>query len=842
MTKLSRTIFLVSIFFLVWQNAFSYEETGMLFRSHEVRPDKRTSLSLAEASGDGITFTKSCDLFFDVRIDNEKERFGYICRAVIDAEESVDVILSTPYSGLPYIGVATGKAEFKPVNFSGNADLGEWHNINIKITSEKSSVTVVVNGEIVFTKTSKQRNHSALLYWGAVSEGKFSTSDVAPMSVKNISLKIDGRRPVTWPLSSADEFESVRKVRMTSENPVWLSDFNRHWQTVRELTFDSKVFTVPDHKNCRLFIITKTKIIRYDLVSGRCEEWSARDDYLKLDYCTDSFYALPDGRLVYVDFEQALPVVSEFLPDSGVWTRASSRTKVSRYLHSNNVYNPVDTSCVQLFGYGYHKYSNEVDVLGLVSGEFVRKEMEMPPRYLAATGICGNSMYIYGGKGNDNGAQELGVKIYCDLRIMSLEDYHIEYCWSLPGDNCVAASDLVVSDDGQYFWALVYNPNVFPTSLRLRRISAVDGSFESFADEFRYDFIDVESDAGLMLSKESDAFFAYMSSRAESDKFIVRILRVNNPVLRSECDMISGKSSSGSAMKSPFLVFLIICMSIAAILIVAGIYMFSRKREPQEDCSDEASRESCPQSADSSAMTLSAGVYLIGGFKVVNRNNEDISGSFTPLMKQLLALIVLYSDKSGGISNVELKEILWDDKSNESFSNNRGVNFKKIRTCLAEVGNIDLVSNHGKWCLSDKDGLCDWLRFSILLGTFRPGSSSPEEVENFLQSAGRGQLLPEMRYEWLDSFKAKYTEDVINILTVLRDSAGASPDMRIRIADLILTFDSLDEDSVSVKCKSYIQMKRLGSAQKVFTNFAEEYKAVMGEPFALSFQDFIRKN
>lgn len=847
MTRHFNTIRLISLLFLfIWQEAFSVEENGMLFHSHEVRPDKRTSLCLPAETSSGIGFSKSFDLSFEVRIDNDKERFGYICRVVIDGEESIDVLLSTPYSGLPFIGVTAGKTDFKPVKLDGS--IGDWNEILVCIKEVESTFVVSVNGETLCMLQKTAGAHSASVFWGTVPSGKFSTSDAAPMSLRNLAMKTDGHRGKFWPLSSESDLVSDRQIALSAINPVWLADLCRSWHPVRSFTENSKTFIAVDRLNEYIHIISKEHIIRYDLASGKATEWKTSSDALTLDLCTGDFYVLPNGGgLCYVDFLPEPPLFSEFDMAEGKWTVTCPKTKVSRWLHSNTFYNEVDSSLVQMFGYGYHKYYNELNVLHPSSGTFVKTKVDVPPRYLAATGIYDGKLYVYGGKGNDNGSQELGVKTYSDLIVMDLKTYETKRLWSLPEDCCVAASDLEFSEDGKWFYALTFNPNIFPSELQLRKFSVEDGSSEVFANPIRYDFIDVDSDAGLVASKSEDAFFAYMVTKNEAGKYVVNIYRVNNPVAPCEVQCSDETESESGEW--------ILWLMVAAFAVVAVILVLYGRHGDRKFVKEKTVTKEYPEGQDSQVKDetteteaviqeepLSAGVYLLGGFKVINRDHQDISGNFTPLMKQLLSLIVLYTERYGGISNVELKEILWEDKSNESFSNNRGVNFKKIRTCLSEVGGIDMVSSHGKWCIADDEGLCDWLVEKKLINSLDTSSLSEARMEEVLRLAKKGPLLPEMRFDWLDPFKAKYTESILNLLSGFRDAENVSPQMQIRISDLILEFDSLDEDSICVKCKAYIRMKRLGSAQKVYKNFTDEYRAVMGEDFSVSFKEFIKED
>lgn len=87
-------------------------------------------------------------------------------------------------------------------------------------------------------------------------------------------------------------------------------------------------------------------------------------------------------------------------------------------------------------------------------------------------------------------------------------------------------------------------------------------------------------------------------------------------------------------------------------------------------------------SFEAPVLNTTPGIYMLNGFQVINRDLKDITGKFTPIMRQLLSVIILYSNQNNkGISNIKLKELLWYDKSEESFSNNRSVNIRKIRLC-----------------------------------------------------------------------------------------------------------------------------------------------------------------
>ncbi len=225
---------------------------------------------------------------------------------------------------------------------------------------------------------------------------------------------------------------------------------------------------------------------------------------------------------------------------------------------------------------------------------------------------------------------------------------------------------------------------------------------------------------------------------------------------------------------------------------------------------------------------------MLGGFHVIDNGGTDITASFSPVLLQLLSIFVLYTSEKNGLTNAILKELLWPDKSDESFNNNKGVNIRKLRKLLAEVGNISIVSDTGVWTIKDESALCDYM-----VARQKLRSSKRDDI---IDVAMRGQLLPEYHFDWMDSFKAGYTDLVISSLSDNFSPESSSPELIVRVADARLKFDSLDEDAVLMKCRACISMGKAGTAKAVFEHFIDEYKTVMGEQFGTGFSEFLKKN
>lgn len=159
---------------------------------------------------------------------------------------------------------------------------------------------------------------------------------------------------------------------------------------------------------------------------------------------------------------------------------------------------------------------------------------------------------------------------------------------------------------------------------------------------------------------------------------------------------------------------------------------------------------------------------------------------------------------------------------------------------LEGVGNFEIASDNGCWkILLHGDSYCDYLyAMHCLAGSREDGPLSAP----LLELAARGQLLPDQSYDWLDGFKAAYSDAMIALLSRWRERIVAADDYRMQIllSERILQFDSLDEESVRVKCHALVALRRIGAAKSAFDNFVREYLQVMGEHFPTEFDSFVR--
>jgi two-component SAPR family response regulator len=239
-------------------------------------------------------------------------------------------------------------------------------------------------------------------------------------------------------------------------------------------------------------------------------------------------------------------------------------------------------------------------------------------------------------------------------------------------------------------------------------------------------------------------------------------------------------------------------------------------------------------------------IFFLGGFEVFDREGKKITGEFTPTLKYMLALIILYSLKnSKGISSVKLQELLWFDKSEKSARNNRNVTLSKLRILLNKVGAADINNQNGNWLIElPSDVFCDYAEALHVANRIQGEKITPiEDLYRLLELLENGNMLPNIQYEWLDNFKTDFanlsTETLMYIINNSANDYCNQPAIRLRIADALLNIDSINEEALEIKCKTLVKTGKKGLAKTTFENFNKEYKLLLGEPYNGSLKKYL---
>lgn len=837
----------VSIIFLISLSighGFGYSSKGgIALRSYETDPEERTAIIIPASGEKEFTFRKDLYVSFDNVIDKSKEAFGYICRLIINGTIPIDLILTNPVGGIPTIVLVadfgTGSGMF-PLE----VPLYESHEIKLHLKHNDVGVEVNANGKTLGTITAEKKPYRVRLLFGANNEGLFSTTDSAPSIIDNVRINEDGKRHShIWHFIYSDKEEIPDSAGLTIagiHNPVWIMETHMKWKKETEIIFPGKVFLVSDYER-EIWFVGAEELTSVQMPSMTTKKVRFSHP-INTDNLTDNFIVLPDEKIAYYDFDSDSFILSFFNEEKQDWEIPINRIRHSPYLHHNVFYNMMDSSIVQLFGYGFHSYSNDFHRYSLKEDRTETHELkEISPRYLASVGLRDTVAYIYGGKGNIGGSQELGAVITNDFYKMNICDYTVRKIWEKPTENTTLGSqNLIVSRDGSSFRTLEYSPNMSCTSLRLTEFQTSDGKSTVLGDSIPYHFIDTESDVRLMNDDLNSMMYAVTVHKAGTD-YVASIWSIKSPVLKR--DVLTQEKTNGNSR----LVTIIITLTLVSLSIMALVVR--RRKADSKYRMTEAEAVSESENPDYIPPLPSPGIYLLGGFKIIDASNVDISSSFPPQLRQLLCLLILFSEDKGGISSGELKDTIWFGKSDESYVNSRGVQVRRLRLLLEKVSpDIHIQLENGIWRIDCPDSMCDLTKnchfLKSVLQKVASKSYAPDNrnIKRIISLANSGTLLPDLTAEWMDPFKESYDSDILSVLCYLRDieQIQDSPDLLVELTDAILLFDSLEEKTMKAKCKALTSMKKFGQAREIFYRFVKEYKMLLGEDYPESFQDFIK--
>lgn len=282
-----------------------------------------------------------------------------------------------------------------------------------------------------------------------------------------------------------------------------------------------------------------------------------------------------------------------------------------------------------------------------------------------------------------------------------------------------------------------------------------------------------------------------------------------------------------------------IIIIILDVLIFAFMYYRHRKQKELNNSNITEVPLSSSIYLNKPLLPTKSAIYLFGGMHIYNKEGEDIAKKFSPILKELLALLIVHTDKKG-ISADKMKAYLWADKTVASARNNRAVNLGKLRNLLAEVGEFEIKSDDGYWSIQSTNAFIDYIQYRTTLKT--PGLLSRADIELLCSITAEGNILPEQHYEWLDELKGTISDELFDkfLAYAATMNENQSTDVYIGIADVMFKFETINEQALSLKCRAYVKSGRHSAAKTFYDKFCEEYKQVYGEFFETSFADILK--
>ena len=851
-------------------------EYGLAFRSHEVEKEKRTGLDITPEKP--FSFSNGFSLSFDILIKEKSYQksietklfepiFGYILRMEGNNHQNIDLVLKpeseTPatVAASPTIILTCSEAE-SLVNYKfsehGNT-YNEWIHIAMRVETDKNQLDVSIGKEkYTFTINTLHEFKNVRIAFGKNDYLKSFIRDIPPMIIKDITIGDTKQKPLYhWRLSkhtATGVYDELKNHYAVCSNPLWILDKYTNWE--KQLSIDIRKnpqICYNEKENCVAFA-DDINFLTYNATSKTLQKdlltYGKPCGYLVNQLVYDEL----EGKYCSYSFEQK---ASFYDPAGKKWDNNKPDTNIYYWHHNRYIY-PGDSCLYMFFGYGHHKYESQI-----LQYDFKTDSLEkiafsgdrIPPRYLSGLGkIDDRRIIIFGGYGSETGNQESSPKNYYDAYIIDLKSRTMQKLWELNSidHNFVVANSLIVDTLHHCFYALCFPQQKFNSHFSLYKFSIDRPEYETLADSIPFAFHDIYSYANLFLNKQDNELIAVTSSPLVTDSTsTLSIYTLAFPPL-SQADLYQKEARWES--KTWYIPAGIIGIFILSSL----IYSYYRRKKSRKEEREKEPENKIPDSIVNLTLEYEPvvnikpvttriekqSIFLFGGFQVMDKEGRNITGEFTPLLKQLFIIILLYTLKDGkGISSLKLREALWFDKSNESAKNNRGVSMNKLRQILEQIGEIHVKSLNLYWIVEfGKAIYCDYYEALILMHRLRENSSrTNKDIKRLLSIVSAGELLPNLQIEWVDSFKADFANDLADLFLDMLQQPGLdnSDQDRINLADSILIHDSLNEEALKIKCTILIGMGKYGLAKKTYSSFSKEYRLLFGTDFKQSFEQII---
>ena len=623
-------------------------------------------------------------------------------------------------------------------------------------------------------------------------------------------------------------------------NPIWLINNAYYWQ--HEVTYKSKTvagFNL-DSRTQQIYYFNRDSLTTYDIVrkkSGvqKFQERSPMDPrlgYNFLNTINNSLYmyevsAPLNGDITMASYDLA----------NKKWNTISKDTLIRQMYHHGKFFDKKMNRMIIFGGFGHLHYNNDFYSYDLAANKWGKLKFTgdtIFPRYFLSVGHNEetNCLYIFGGMGNESGEYNVGRKYFYDLYKVDLEAMHVSKIWEIPWneDLVVPVKSMII--DNEFFTTLCYPEHFSDSYLRLYRFSLTDGSYDILGDSIPIHSEKITTNADLFYNQELGKFYGIVQEFEDDDMASsLKVYTLSAPAVSRDKLFLSDRISEVSEYGN----LLSIGIGILAVLVtgtVIGYSLFAKNKknrlpligdQPQIDSSKSTNTEKANS------------IYLFGDFCIKDKEDRDISYTFSPRLKQALLIILQYSGNEG-ISSQEITNLLWPDRDDDKAKNIRGVTISNLRKLLNELDGVSLIYENSHYkILIEPSCYCDYIRCIELISKKEDQFNSRE----FIELISRGKFLKDEEDLTFDSLKSSVEQKVEPILKELIIDSFEKGDYKtsIKLSDAMFNIDSINELAITYIIRSLERLNMHRQAKKRFLAFVEEYKNMIGELYPKEYSE-----
>lgn len=805
---------------------------GMKFGGIENSLDQRSGLNLTPEKS--LKINGNLDLEFYLRFDEGHDSyFGYIFRLIL-GDMNIDlihgVVPGNPNNFELILDQKTSDIAFQVPVYEVQND---WLKIRLELDFEKGLISFYYNDTILVEQLNAiDKNSGFRLMFGANSFGNYSSTDVPDMIIRDVQVRNGKKATINWPLNETDgtiAHSFPEGNNGIASNPLWLLKIHNTWEQRLSKYISGEARTAFDSKNDELYLISSDSIHIYNVVNN-----SLYSLPLNLSYPIESSTAIifdtsSNNLLMYsLDYNY----IAVFDKERRMWSAPYQGPRdFTIYWHHNRFAAP-DGSIVGFGGYGQYTFKNSVFQWNPEMNRFdsISYQGDFFPRYLAGAGLnpVDSLYYIIGGYGSESGKQSESPDYYYELISYSLEDRSFSNVHKFPDTEagfCFANS--IVFDHANNLYALYFPKYQFDNQLQLMKVSLEDPDIIELGNAIDFSFLDINSNADLHYSQGSNSLLA-LSSYTANGYTQIYVNSIAFPPQPFTPEISSEKERNIAA----------ILYSLAAIIVFAATYFISLRRKSR----NTSKKRTLSVPREAARTKTKSSIILFGGFQVIDKDGNDITGQFTPLPKKLFLFILLHSLRNDkGVSSNTLYETFWFEKTVESARNNRAVNIVKLKSLLDSLNTAAISKDTGYWKY-DFDPAAIHIDYYEYLQLVRQKEElSREQIVQLLAIIENSPFLYNTNADWLDPFKSEVSNGIIDTLFRYIHNVDDDPEFLLHLTKCIFQCDTVSEEALKVQCRLLIKQGKHSLAQKAYSNFLKEYEVLYGEAYSLSFKQVIEE-
>ena len=849
-------------------DASSLYDYGLSLKSHSVPGIERTTLYL----DDNQPFSIKNDFIisFQMYVRANEHDFGTILHLHTNTNQFIRFsFVAGEERHFPALVLNEGI-----ININSPIEREKWLDVSLHLRLKDNVIEIDYDNKKISAMAPLQGVKSVTALFGQMKE---YLSDVAPIDLRNVTITQDGKQIREWKLWKHNDtvcYDEIEGAVARAIHPVWLIDNHIEWKLVHQAKIPGKLDVAFNAREALFYLVRSQSIDVLDENGTLQKEIAIRGGYPAVEFPNHLLYDTLSNKLV--SYYPKKGITSRFSFDTERWSNEIRNTEeASNYNHART-FNPADSSFYFFGGYGFYQYRNDLYRMKYSTNQIEQVEYERPlyPRYSAAMAIVGDELYIFGGRGNKYGKQELSSHYYWGLCAINLKNKQSRIVWQKnqpQEEGTIMASTMYFEPSDSSFYAVSTNKGGV-----LWKISMKDSVYSEVSKPIYNESTYQDSDFSLYTSPSHGKLFLVLDKILSNHTHELAIYSINMPLV-NEVDI--RQSTAGESINNRWYLYAI---GILLLLVLAGFVLYRFKYNGKNTKYTEFSKnKKAPATKKGTEKTVAttgkvqsqsdvpesktipkkewmqesetiftetvnyydrsrASISLLGCFNVRDKDGNDITSNFTPRLKHLLILLILYTEKNAqGILASKTTEILWPEKEETAARNNRNVNLRKLRVLLESIGDMEVMIENNFLRIKWGTGVfCDYHTLITCTKQFEQ-EKSEELLNRILEILLYGPLLPNTILDWLDDFKDDYSSYSIDLLKNLLDIeiSRNHQDMIIRLADIMFLHDPLNEEALAAKCSVLVTQGKKGIARNLYDRFCKEYHDSMGETYKVPFAD-----